>query len=379
MMNEKTLMVIAGEASGDLHASHLILKIAAMRPKLRFLGVGGEKMKQAGVELIFENQEIAVTGFSEVLSRIGKIRKAYRTVRETLRDRSPDLLILLDFPDFNLRVGKVAKKMGIPILYYISPQVWAWRRKRIRTIKNLVEKIMVVLPFEASLYGEKGVFVGHPLLDIVAPSDTSGAIMNRLQIQRGSPIVSLLPGSRKNEVQQLLPVMVEAAHKIRDRIADVQFLLPIASTIDEEEIRKMLEKALVPIVPVREGAYDALSVSDFAVVASGTATLETAILGVPMLILYRMSALTFALARRLVRVPHIGLINMVAGERIVPELIQDEISSYRIAEETLRVLEDGELAAGISRKLQRAVTQLGEPGASTRAARIAVDLIEEKG
>ncbi len=378
MMNNKTIMVIAGEASGDLHASHLVRKIAEMGPQFHFLGVGGKYMEAAGVELIFENHEIAVTGFSEVLSKIGKIRQAFRTVKETLRRRSPDLLILLDFPDFNLRVGKIAKKLGIPILYYISPQVWAWRRKRIGTIKKLVEKIMVVLPFESSIYGNKGVFVGHPLLDIVAPSQSPGEIMDRLKILRGSPVVTLLPGSRKNEVEKLLPVMVEASHIIREQISDVQFVLPIATTIPEEEITAILENAVVPILPVREQAYDALSISDFAIVASGTATLEAAILEVPMVVLYRLSALTYSLARRLVRVPHIALINMVAGERIVPELVQDEITPNRIAEEAMRVLEDGEHAANISRELQEAVAKLGTPGASSRAARIALDLIEEK-
>ncbi|NOY52860.1 MAG: lipid-A-disaccharide synthase [Deltaproteobacteria bacterium] len=379
MISEKTIMIIAGEASGDLHASHLVRKMTEVEPQLNFFGVGGQKMEAAGVQLIFANHEIAVTGFSEVLSKIGKIRKAYRAVRKTLRDRPPDLLILLDFPDFNLRVAKMAKKMGIPVLYYISPQVWAWRRNRIGLIRKLVEKIMVVLPFEASLYGEKGIFVGHPLLDIVTPSQTPGEIMDHLGIQRGSPVVTLLPGSRKNEVDKLLPVMVEAAHMIRERITDVQFVLPIASTISKEDVTVLLEDALVPIIPVQEQAYDALSVSDFAIVASGTATLETAILGVPMLILYRMSALTYALARRLVRVPHIGLINMVAGKRIVPELIQSEVTPNHIMEETLQVLENGEYAAQISRKLREAVIKLGSPGTSARAARIAIDLLEEKG
>jgi lipid-A-disaccharide synthase len=375
----KRIMIIAGEASGDLHASHLVRQIRGKLPGSQFIGIGGTRMRDAGVKLIFENHELAVTGFSEVLTKIGKIWKAYQKVRATLRRLRPDLLILLDFPDFNLQVGKAAKKTGIPILYYISPQVWAWRQKRIGQIKGMVEKILVILPFEASLYGSKGVFVGHPLLDEIDRPGSPEEVRECFGIAEGSPIVALLPGSRRNEIAQLLPVMEKAAEKIQQKIPTVAFLLPVAPTITEEQIMAEIENTPVHITPVRGKAYDALSVSDFAMVASGTATLEAAIMGTPMVILYKVTPFTYFFAKRLVKVPHIGLINMVAGDRIVPELLQDRVTAEAIAEEGIRVLEDSSYSMAVSGKLKDGVARLGDPGASERAADVVMELIGEQG
>jgi lipid-A-disaccharide synthase len=333
-------------------------------------------MHDAGVDLIFENREITVTGISETLSKAKSIIKAYRNVKETFKTFRPDLLILLDFPDFNLRVAKVAKKAGIPVLYYISPQVWAWRKGRVSQIRRLVEKIMVILPFEASLYGDKGIFVGHPLLDVVRTSLSQEEVMVRYNLQEGAPLVALLPGSRKNEVHQLLPVFMEAAHLIQEQIPDIQYVLPLAPTIPEEEILPLLQNASVPVHLIKDQIYDVLSLSDFAIVASGTATLETAILGVPMLIVYKLSKLSYFLAKRLVRVPHIGLINMVAGDRIVPELIQEDVTPRRVMEEALSFLQNRDRSEQVSRKLKEAVSRLGDPGASARAARIVLQCLE---
>jgi lipid-A-disaccharide synthase len=378
MSREKRIMVIAGEASGDLHASRLVSEIGRALPNVRFAGVGGSGMRRAGVDLIFDNREIAVTGFSEVLSKAMAILKAFRAVKETLKRFRPDLIILLDFPDFNLRVGKMARKMGIPVFYYISPQVWAWRKARIGKIQELVEKIMVILPFEASLYGAKGVFVGHPLLDVVGPSMTPEAARKKFEFNEESLLITLLPGSRRNEVRQLLPVFVEAARLIREEVPGVQFALPLASTIKEEEVLPMIQDADVPIRLIKDGAYDALSLSSFAVVASGTATLEAAVLGVPMLIVYKMTRLSFLLAKWLVRVPHIGLINMVAGKRIVPEVIQDKVTPERIMEETLGFIRDRERSDRVVRDLKEAVSRLGSPGASARAANVVLKFLKEK-
>lgn len=379
MPDQKRIMIIAGEASGDLHASSLVLEIRKLLPNVRFTGIGGSRMRETGVDLILDNREIAVTGFSEVFSKAGTIFRAFGLVKETMRRFRPDLLILLDFPDFNLRAGKAARRMGIPVLYYISPQVWAWRKGRIRAIHDLVEKIMVILPFEASLYGDKGVFVGNPLLDVVRPSLPAKQAREQFGIRKESPVVALLPGSRENEVHQLLPVFLKAAELIREQVPDIQYLLPVASTVSEDEIGLMVRKAGIPIRLVRDRAYDAIALSDFAVVASGTATLETAILGIPMLIVYRISRMSYLLAKQLVRVPHIGLINMVAGERIVPELVQDQLTPERIMEEVLKVLKDRVRSAEISGKLKQAVSRLGGPGASARAAGIVVQCIEGKG
>ncbi|MEK6776622.1 MAG: lipid-A-disaccharide synthase [bacterium] len=379
MSDQKRIMIIAGEASGDLHASSLVLEIRKLLPNVCFTGIGGSRMREIGVDLILDNREIAVTGFSEVFSKIRTILRAFRLVKETILRVRPDLLILLDFPDFNLRVAKTARRMGIPVLYYISPQVWAWRRGRVRAIQGLVEKIMVILPFEASLYGDKGVFVGNPLLDVVRPSLTADEAREQFGIRKESPVVALLPGSRENEIRQLLPLFLKAAHLIREQVPDIQYLLPVAPTVSDDEVEPMIQKAGIPIRLVRDRAYDAIALSDFAVVASGTATLETAILGVPMMIVYKMSRMSYFMASRLVRVPHIGLINMVAGERIVPELVQDQLTPERIMEEALHVLKDRARAEEISGKLKQAVSRLGGPGASARAAGIVVQFLEVNG
>lgn len=378
MVNEKRIMIIAGEASGDLHASNLVRAIRKDRPDVRFLGVGGSRMHEAGVELIFNNREITVTGFSEVLSKVFTVLRAFRRVREALDAARPDLLILIDFPDFNLRVGRAAAKRGVPILYYISPQVWAWRQGRIAQICRMVEKIVVILPFEAALYGDKGVFVGHPLLDVVRPSLSAEEARERFGIREGSLVVALLPGSRRNEVRQHLPVFLEAARLLREKLPEVRFLCPLASTIEEEEIRAMLLDSPVPIRLVRHHGYDAIALSDFAVAASGTATLETAILGVPMVIVYKMSRLSFSLAKRLVKVPHMGLINMVAGERIVPELVQNDVTPAKIMDEALAFLQDRARSRRVSGRLREAVSRLGSPGASHRAAQVVLECMGEK-
>ena len=375
-MDKRRIMVIAGEASGDLHASHLVRAIGTRAPDIEFVGIGGARMKEAGVELIYDNRELAVTGFTEVLSKVRTIWQAYREVKTTLQRLRPDLLILLDFPDFNFMVGKAAKKMGIPVVYYISPQVWAWRQGRIAVIRKMVKKILVILPFEASLYGDKGVFVGHPLLDEIGETGPPEEIRKRYGVETASRVVALLPGSRRNEVVQLLPVMVKAAELIEKRFPGTAFLIPVAPTIGAEDIAAEIAKSPVPLIPVQEKAYDTLRIADFAVVASGTATLETAIMGTPMVILYRVSPFTFFLAKRLVKVPHIGLINMVAGERIVPELLQNDVTPEAVAAEAVKILEDREYARRVTEQLKEASDRLGRPGASRRAAEVVVDLME---
>ncbi len=376
-MSAKQIMIIAGEASGDLHAANLVREVAKRDSDVRFAGIGGTRMRAAGVAIIFDNHTIAVTGFSEVLSKTGQILKAHRAVKETLRHERPDLLILVDFPDFNLRAGAVAKKLGIPVLYYISPQVWAWRKRRVHQIRELVEKIMVILPFEEGLYGDKGVFVGHPLLDAIRPTFSPPEAREHFGLAPEDRVVTLLPGSRSNEIQSLLPDMAAATAQIREQIPSVRFLLPIAPTLSETEVTAIAARAPVPIETFPGQVYEALSVSDFAIVASGTATLETAYFGVPMVILYRMSAVTYFLAKHLVRVPYIGLINMVGGEWIVPELIQNAVTPQGIAAEALRCLGDRDHAQRVSARLKRAIATLGEPGASARAAGVVLRVIGE--
>ena len=367
-MGGPRILISAGEASGDLHAAHLVREVLRLRPDARFFGMGGERMAAAGVERIVESRDVAVTGLVEVAARIGPVLRGLARLRRSLEERRPDLVVLVDFPDFNLRLARAARKRGIPSVYYIAPQVWAWRRGRARLLRGLVEKVLVILPFEKDLYGDKGVFVGHPLLDemgtrpAAAPADP--------------PCVALLPGSRENEVRRILPVLLEAAGRIAARIPEVTFFLPVASTAPASEIRSRVRASGLPVRVTLHGRRAGLAACRAAVVASGTATLETALLGVPMVIVYRMAPLSYVLARRLVRVPHVGLINMVAGERIVPELLQGDATSEGIAAEIAAYLEDPAHRRRVSEALLSAAARLGGPGASARAAAEVVGVLE---
>jgi len=378
----KKILIIAGEASGDLHGSTLVREIRKKAQDLDICGVGSSRMREAGVRMLADASEISVVGGTEVLTHIGAIYRVYALLKRFLRDEKPELLILIDFPDFNILVGKAARRLGIPVLYYISPQVWAWRRGRVRTIARLVKTMMVVFPFEVELYRVAGVdvrFVGHPLTDIAHSSMTKQDARQRYGLDPSRRTVALLPGSRKSEIEHLLPDMLRAASILRSRFPEIQFVLPLAPTVTSDFIDSFLKKSPAPVTIADGNVYDILRASDAAIVTSGTATLETGLMAVPMVIVYRMSRLSFFIARLIIKVSHIGLVNIVAGKGIVPELIQNDATPENMAREITTILADPERHAQMTKELTTVRARLGEAGASERAASVVMEVLGSTG
>ncbi len=374
----KKIMIMSGEASGDLHGANLAREIQKQDPTIALYGVGSTRMKEAGVQILADASEISVVGLSEVLTHISAIRRVYVTLKNFLRRERPDLLILIDFPDFNILLGKAAKKIGIPVLYYISPQVWAWRKGRIKTIAGLVKTIIVVFPFEVLLYEQERIdvrFLGHPLMDVVKSDLTQGQARNDLGIDADRRTVALLPGSRKSEIIHLLPDMLNAARILSTRFLDLQFILPIAPTLDRKFILSFTGQNTVPLRIIEGRVYDVLKASNIAMVASGTATLEAGLMGIPMVIMYRISPLSYFIGRHFIDVDYIGLVNIVAEKRIVPELIQDEVTPGKIAEAVTSMLTNQVYYDRIREDLAEVKIRLGEPGASRRAALVVRELL----
>jgi lipid-A-disaccharide synthase len=324
--NAKNILIVTGEASGDLHGSNLVKELLAIDPSLRVYGVGGKKMRDVGIEIIFDAGDLAVVGISEVLRKAPTIFKAYNKLKRTLDSEKPDLVVLIDYPGFNLRFAKEVKKRDIPIVYYISPQVWAWRKGRSQKIAELVDKMLVIFPFEVSIYQKYKMdvaYVGHPLLDEFDRRVSKDEILENLNLDPAATTIALIPGSRCEEITRLLPVMYEAARIIKKKIPHVQFVLPIANTLDFQFVRGYMEDRSVPVKIVENNFYEVLAISDCAVVTSGTATLEAAFMTVPMVIVYKVSPLTYFIGKSLVKMDYISLPNIVAGKKIVPELIQN--------------------------------------------------------
>jgi len=373
----KEIMLVVGEASGDIHAARLVKALAKRDPALKFFGVAGEQLQQTNFEALFSVSKLTGMGLIELVGNFRNIWQAYSVLRRGLRERRPNLLILIDFPEFNLRLAKLAQSLRIPVLYYISPQIWAWRRGRVRQIARWVDQMAVVFPFEVSFYEDHGVkvdFVGHPLLDTVHASDERESVLSGLGLDPKKSTVALLPGSRRREVLFHLPDMLEAAAAL-SRERPVQFFCVRASTVDPRDLNSLLAKAKVPIPVVHSARYDAVNASDLVWTASGTATLETALLQKPMIIVYRLSWLTYLLARLMVRVEHIGMVNLVAGERLVPELVQAELTPERIVAESRILLDDPVVRSQIIDKLTKLRGQLGLPGASDRVADLAMSMM----
>jgi lipid-A-disaccharide synthase len=400
------VLIVAGEASGDLYGSLVMQAMAGgadgsvakgaggddRRDRhVQFSGIGGPSMRAAGLRPLGDAGLIGVTGFLEVLGSARAIWGAYHQTRDLLDSaQRPDLALLIDYPDFNIRLAQRARRAGVPVLYFVSPQVWAWRKGRVRRIAAVVDRMLVILPFEKEFYRQAGVsveFVGHPLLDLVRTTRTREQTLRPAGLDPRRPTVALLPGSRTNELRAHLAIMLAAARRMREEFRDLQFLVPIAPTLArgvvEDIVREERRGAGASGAPgadlecalLEEGRYDAVAACDAAVVASGTATLETALLGVPMVIVYRMNALTFALARLISDVPHVGMPNLIAGSRIVPELVQGECTPEGISRELRRILTDRTIAETMRRDLSGVRSRLGAPGAIDRVARAAWDMI----
>ena len=379
MSATKSVMIIAGEASGDLYGAHLVLEMKRLAPDLRFFGLGGPEMEKVGVRVLFQLSAMAVVGLTEIIPRIGYIFRALRELKTSLRSSPPDLLILIDYPGFNLNLAKKARVLGIPVLYYIPPQVWAWWRGRVRKIARRVDRVAVILPFEEEFYQRFGLpveYVGHPLMDLPLPRRAKSKIREGLGISHEKgPILGLLPGSRAEEVVRMMPAMIGAAEIISHYYPRLHCILPLASTVREDVVKPYVENATIDVTIGRSDTKELLKIADVALVASGTATLEAAIMETPMIIAYKVSPLSYILGRFLAKVSHIGLVNLIAGRTIVPELIQGEATAFRLAEEALAILKNNGLRAEMKGQLRSIREQLGQGGASRRAASIAGEMM----
>lgn len=378
MIKAKTVMIVAGEASGDMHGAGLVREMLKIDPALNFYGIGGNRLKEAGVKLMADASEMAVVGLTEVFSKLGRFIKIMNQMKKSMDSRKPDLVILIDYPDFNLPLAKAARKRGIKVFYYISPQVWAWRKGRIEQIKKTVNKMAVILPFEVETYGRKDFtveYVGHPLLDFVKPNYSKAESRRKFNLSANKTTIGLLPGSRISEVEKLLPEMLQAASILLQKIPDIQFVLPLADTLKETILAGIISRFSVKVNIISGNTYDVISCADLAIVASGTATLETALLGIPMIIIYKISPFSYFIGKLAISVNNIGLVNIIAGKTIVPELIQDEAAGVNIAGEALKILTNDERRLEIISQLAEIRAKLGKPGAAIRAAKLACDML----
>jgi len=375
----KRIFIVSGEESGDLHGSALIKELKGLLPGLEVRGMGGYRMREAGLKGL-DSKEVSVVGIVEVLEKSPKIMATLSSLKRTLRKERFDAAVFIDFPDFNLRLAKEARSRGIPVIYYISPQVWAWRKGRIKKIARLVDKMLVVLPFEEEIYRKAGVdveYVGHPLSDAVKCSLTKSAARKALGLPARGPVVALLPGSRSAEIGRHLPVMLGAAALIQRGLGrPANFIIPAARSAAPGAFDEARRAAGVEVTVVEGRMYEALRAADAAVVASGTATLETAIIGTPMVIVYKMSGISYGIGRALISVEHIGLPNIIAGQSVAVELIQNDVTAGNISKEILDILKNPKKRRDITKKFDEIRAMLGKD-AALKAARAVVSFMGE--
>ncbi len=379
MATPKHIMIVTGEVSGDLHAARLVKAIQAIDPAVRFSGLGGQHLRACGVEIYADLTKLAVIGFVEVLAHCHQLTRLFYLFLNKARTLRPDAIILVDYPGFNLRLAARLKKLGITVIYYISPQVWAWKERRAYLVPKVTDRMMVLFDFEKKFYADRGIpvdFVGHPLVDAVTARTPKEIFCQRHGLDPARPIFGLVPGSRKKEIAALLPVMIEAAEMIHREVPGAQFLLTQAPSIKTKWITPFQQRCSFRIARVENDFYNAVNAADMCLVTSGTATLETALLEKPMVILYKTAWLTSVLARRLIKIPHIGLVNIVAGREIVPECVQERATAETVAAEALKVYQDPSLFQETKKELRAIRTRLGDHGASERAAQVVLSALE---
>tara|TARA_R110001592_G_scaffold244008_3_gene505278 strand:+ start:583 stop:1701 length:1119 start_codon:yes stop_codon:yes gene_type:complete len=366
----KTIYFVAGEESGDIHGANLIRALQAEMESVHCEGLGGQRMAAAGMTLHYDLAGDAIMGFTEVVKKFSAIRQLFLKTVDQIAGARPDALVLIDYPGFNIRLAKRVHALGIPIIYYVSPQVWAWKKKRIHTLARYVDKMLVIFPFEEALYEAVGLdcaYVGHPLLDHIthfAPP----------LVDEKAPIIGLLPGSREQEIKRLLAPMIDIARGIQQTLPDARFIAPVVNEDRAAQAREIVKD--FPLDIRVGGMYDTLSTARFCMVASGTATLETALFGVPMVIMYKVTPVTYWLARCLVDIRHIGIVNILAGREIVPEFIQGDIETERILPKALALINPTPERAQMLNDLQEVHAMLGDGGASAKAAREIINLID---
>ncbi len=386
-MSCDNVLVLAGEASGDQHAAALVNELKGLRPNLHVWAVGGERLEQAGTRILVKSSELSVVGITEVFNHLRPILSAYKKITRWLSNVRPNLLILVDFPEFNLLVARKAKALGIPVFYYISPQIWAWRQKRVKRIKRLVDKMAVILPFEKDFYRRHGMdveFVGHPLLDSVKTRMKRDEFFSQFDIPPSRRLVCLLPGSRAGEIKRHIELFLETVVMLSNKVPGLWFCLPIAPGLQDTTLSLLKRKiegfnaSTGPEIYLVEGqAYEAMSASELIVAASGTVTLEAAILRVPMIVTYKVSPLSYQLGKKLVKVDWVSLVNLIAGREVVPEFLQDNASPEYLSETAKDLLEDHRAREKMISGLEEVVRSLGDPGAAKRAAALAASMLDK--
>lgn len=375
-----TVMLSAGEASGDLHGAGIATALKKIAPDIRLLGMGGQAMRQAGVDIRYDIAEYSVMGFLEVVKNLPRLFKLRDNLVDIMRREKPDILVIIDYPDFNLRLAKCAKQLGIPVFSYIPPSAWAWRQGRAKQVAALADQIAAIFPFEMPVYeaaGAKIAFVGNPLVEMVSMKLDEVATRQYFDISDDQLTILLLPGSRRQEVMSLLPVMLEAAVKFKESYPKAQFFLPVASTISTELLEPLLSQYNVKVKLVNAHVYELMHIADAAIATSGTVTLEAALAGLPSVVVYKMAQFSYSIARCFIKIPNVSLPNIIAGERIIPELLQSEVTASNVVRELSKLLPDNPTGQEVRQKLYAIKTEMGPPGAATRTAELILATIQQ--
>lgn len=373
-------MFSAGEASGDTHGASVAKALREIYPSVEMFGMGGNLMDEAGVRIVYDIKNLGVIGLVEIVKSLPKFFKLRTYLKRIMMKERPDVLVCIDYPGFNMKLAEVAHQLGIPVLYYIAPTIWAWHSSRGKTIKKYVTKVASIFPFEAEAYSKYNCdveFVGHPLVDIVHPTMSVDESMTYFNARAEAKRVLLMPGSRKQEVLSLLDVMLESGEKLLQSHEDVQFFLPRAHTIDQSELETFIKERRVSVTITEDHTYDLMQICDGCLAASGTATLETAMMELPTILLYKVSPITYGIGKMVVNLSHVGLPNIIAGKEVIPELLQSDVSADNIVEHMLPLLDDLKENEHMRQELRTVRDKLGEPGAVKRVAELIYSLGKE--
>ncbi len=376
MVGKLKIMVSATEVSGDIHAANLVRAIRRLCPSTNFIGIGGEKMREAGVDVRAFTVHMGTIGLLEGIKYYPSFLKIKSMAEKILREEHPDLVVLIDSRDFNLRIAYLANRFKIPAIYYVAPPVWAWPDWKTKRMAKKLTRVIAIFPFEVEIYERAGAnvaFVGHPLVDLAKPRMSKKEACRRFDLDPYKPIIGLLPGSREHEINKLLPIMLRTAHLLREKLDGIQFLLPVAASVFKNKIVRMIEESEVPVKITEDSVYEVMNISHLLITASGTATLEAACLNTPMIIVYKANFSTYLLGEILLRLPYVGLPNILANKKIVPELLQFKATANRISDVALKLLTDSRKLEKMKANLRKVAQRLGKPGAIDRAARVVVE------